>query len=585
MKQEGAQRPRRILLMGNPNVGKSVIFSRLTGAHVIASNYPGTTVEYTKGHMRLGGEEGEVVDVPGTYSLSPTSRAEEVAVLMLREAEATGERPDMVINVVDATNLERNLNLTLQLLKAGVPMVVALNMWDEAKHIGVTVDVERLTELLGVPVVPTVAITGEGIRKLVESLSQARVGQWQFTEDERWAEVGRVVRAVQEVRHRHHTVLEKLSDASLQPFTGTLIGVAVLYLSFRIIRLIGEGLATGVMEPAFERYWAPLMMRLCHLLGSGGLLHDVLVGRLIGGKIDFLQSLGLLTTGLFVDFAVVLPYVVAFYLVLSIGEDSGYLPRLGVLLDTIMHRLGLHGLAIVPLLLGCGCNVPGVMATRVLETRRERFIAATLMAIAVPCTAQTAVIIGLVGSHGTSALLMVFGTLFAVGIVLGVAMNLILGGESPEIFVEIPPYRLPYVPGLARKLFIRLRWFMQEAVPFVLLGVLVVNLLYRFGVVEFMGRLAAPVVTGLLGLPREAVAAMIVGFLRKDVAVGMLAPLGLTVKQLVVASVVLTMYFPCMATFVVMLKELGWKDMLRASVIMVVTSFTVGSLLNLALAQ
>ncbi|MDZ7392195.1 MAG: ferrous iron transporter B [candidate division KSB1 bacterium] len=585
MSREAGQRPRRILLMGNPNVGKSVVFSRLTGAHVIASNYPGTTVEYTKGRMRLGAEEVEVIDVPGTYSLSPSSRAEEVAVLMLREAATEGERPDIVINVVDATNLERNLNLTLQLLKAGVPMVVALNMWDEARHIGVTVDVDGLAQLLGVPVVPTVAITGEGIRALVESLANARIGRWQFNEEDRWAEVGKVVRAVQEVRHRHHTLLEKLSDASLQPFTGTVIAAAVLYLSFRIIRLLGEGLATGLMEPAFQRYWGPLMMRLSRLLGSGGILHDVLVGRLIDGRIDFLQSLGLLTTGLFVDFAVVLPYVVAFYLVLSLGEDSGYLPRLGVLLDTIMHRLGLHGLAIVPLLLGCGCNVPGVMATRVLETRRERFIAATLMAIAIPCTAQTAVIIGLVGRHGTAALLMVFGVLFAVGIVLGIAMNLILPGESPEIFVEIPPYRFPFVPGLLRKLFIRLRWFLQEAVPFVLLGVFVVNLLYRFGVVAFMGKLAAPVVTGLLGLPKEAVAAMIVGFLRKDVAVGMLAPLGLTVKQLVIASVVLTMYFPCMATFVVMLRELGWKDMLGASVIMVLASLTVGSLLNVALAQ
>ncbi|MGQ9852543.1 MAG: nucleoside recognition domain-containing protein, partial [Candidatus Oleimicrobiaceae bacterium] len=318
---------------------------------------------------------------------------------------------------------------------------------------------------------------------------------------------------------------------------------------------------------------------------SGGLVHDVLVGRLVGGRIDFLQSLGLLTTGLFVDFAVVLPYVVAFYLMLSIGEDSGYLPRLSVLLDNIMHRVGLHGLAIVPLLLGYGCNVPGVMATRVLETRRERFIAATLLAIAVPCAAQSAVIFALVGSKGTSALLMVFGTLFAVGVVLGVLLNLLLKGESPEIFVEIPPYRLPYVPGLVRKMLLRLRWFLQEAVPFVLLGVLIVNVLYGLGIIEVAGRIAAPVVSGLWGLPREAVAAMIVGFLRKDVAVGMLAPLAMNTKQVVIASVVLSMYFPCMATFIVMFRELGLKDMLRATAVMLLVSLTVGAALNLTLLE
>jgi len=583
MTEQTPQRPRRILLMGNPNVGKSVIFMRLTGAHVIASNYPGTTVEYTKGMMRMGEELVEVIDVPGTYSLEPLSPAEEVAVHMLSEAQKEGDRPDLVVNVVDATNLERNLNLTLQLLKSGLPMAVALNMWDEAKHIGVTIDREKLERILGVPVVSTVAITGEGIRALVERLPEARVGTWQFREEDRWAEVGKVVRAVQEVSHRHHTLLERLSDASLQPVSGSIMGLVVLYLSFRIVRFIGEGLATGVMEPLFEHYWRPLMMHLSRLLGSGGLVHDVLVGRLVEGKIDVLQSLGLLTTGLFVDFAVVFPYVVSFYLVLSLWEDSGYLPRLSVLLDNIMHRLGLHGLAIVPLLLGYGCNVPGVMATRILETRRERFIAATLLAIAVPCAAQSAVILGLVGSRGTSALLMVFGTLFAVGVVLGVMMNLLLKGESPEIFVEIPPYRFPYLPGLLRKLFMRLRWFLQEAVPFVLLGVFIVNLLYRLGVIEVAGRIAAPVVSGLWGLPKEAVAAMIVGFLRKDVAVGMLAPLGLSTKQAIVASVVLTMYFPCMATFIVMFRELGLRDMLRATAVMVVVSLTVGTLLNLIL--
>jgi ferrous iron transport protein B len=275
--------------------------------------------------------------------------------------------------------------------------------------------------------------------------------------------------------------------------------------------------------------------------------------------------------------------VFAFYLVLSFLEDLGYLPRLAVMLDALMHRLGLHGLAIVPMLLGLGCNVPGVLSTRILETRRERFIAATTVAIAVPCAALQAMIVGLVGQHGLGNLLTVYGVLLGVWLVLGLALNRVLKGESPEIFVEIPPYRVPHLRSLGKKLWIRMKWFLREAVPFVLLGVLLVNLLYTLGVIDFAGNVTSPVITRVLGLPKEAVGALIVGFLRKDVAVGMLIPLRLTAKQLVIAAVVLTMYFPCVATFTTLIKELGLLDMLKAAAIMIVSSLAVGGLLNLIL--
>jgi len=235
------------------------------------------------------------------------------------------------------------------------------------------------------------------------------------------------------------------------------------------------------------------------------------------------------------------------------------------------------------MLLGFGCNVPGALATRVLDTRRERFIAATLMAIAVPCMAQIAMIFGLVGKYGSGALALVFGTLFIVWIILGLLLNLTLKGESPEIFVEIPPYRFPYLLALLKKLWMRVLWFLKEAVPYVLLGVLVVNILYSLHIIEFVGRIASPVVKGILGLPREAVGALVIGFLRKDVAVGMLVPLGLTLKQMVIASVVLTMYFPCIATFAVLVKELGITDMLKSASIMIISTLIVGGLLNLIL--
>ncbi|MCK4546976.1 MAG: ferrous iron transporter B [Candidatus Eisenbacteria sp.] len=566
----------RILLVGNPNVGKSVIFNRLTGANVICSNYPGTTVELIKGHMRVAGERVELRDVPGTYSLEASSPAEEVAVRMLEDG-------DVIINVVDATNLERSLNLTLQLLKRRIPMIVALNLWDETRHTGVQINTEKLAGILGVPCVPTTAITGEGVKNLVDRIPEAGISALDYDDADRWQKIGEIVGDVQKVTHRHHTALDKLEDASVRPFSGMLIALVVLAGAFEAIRFIGEGLIGYVFEPLFETVWAPVMMRLSALLGGGGVVHDLLIGRLVEGNIDFGESFGLLTTGLFVPIGAVLPYVFAFYLALSFLEDTGYLPRLAVMMDGLMHRLGLHGLAIVPTMLGLGCNVPGALSARIMESRKERFITATLMAISVPCMAQIAMIVGLVGEGGAKALLAVFGTLFLVWLGLGMLMNRIIKGESPEILIDVPPYRIPYWKGLFKKLWMRVVWFLREAVPWVMVGVFVVNVLYTLRVIDFIGGLAAPVITGILGLPLEAVGGLVVGFLRKDVAVGMLVPLHLTVKQAVVASVVLAMYFPCVATFAVLIKEFGIRDMLKAAAIMVVSAFTVGGLLNVIL--
>jgi len=569
----------KILLMGNPNVGKSVVFNRLTGVDVIVSNYPGTTVEFTKGSMKIKGRRAELIDVPGIYTLQPTCKAEEIAVEMLNERK----EGDVVINIAEATNLERSLNLTLQLLKRKIPVIVALNFWDETKHTGISIDEKQLEEILGVPCVPTCAVTGEGVNRLVERIEDAKPSAYEYEDKERWHEVGSIVDKVQKVTHRHHTLLERLGDASVRPITGLPIAAIVLFLAFEVIRFIGEALIGYVGEPVFENLWAPLMLKLSFFLGSEGFFHDLIIGQLIGGEIDFRQSFGLLTTGLFIPLAAVLPYVFAFYVVLSFLEDLGYLPRLAVMVDTLMHRLGLHGFAIVPMMLGLGCNVPGVLSIRVLETRRERFIAATIMAIGVPCAALQAMVVGLLGKHGLGGLAIVYGTLFAAWVLLGVLFNLTLKGESPEIFIEIPPYRIPYLRGLAKKIWIRIKWFLKEAVPFVLLGVLLVNILYTLGVIQFAGRITAPVITKVLGLPQEAVGALIIGLLRKDVAVGMLIPLGLTVKQLIIASVVLAMYFPCVATFTTLVKELGLVDMLKSAGIMIISSLVAGGLLNLIL--
>jgi ferrous iron transport protein B len=566
----------KILLIGNPNVGKSVVFNRLTGADVISSNYPGTTVEYTSGTMLVDGERFDVIDVPGTYCLEPTCKAEEIAVEML-------DQGDVVINVASATNLERSLNLTLQLISRKKPMILALNQWDETKHTGISIDLERLETILGIPCIPTCAITGEGIHHLVKQIKTARVSPFDCPVEERWHEIGKIVNEVQTVVHRHHTFFEKLGDASVKPVSGIPIALAILFLTFTVIRFVGEGLIGFIFEPLFENLWTPVMMKLSALLAGRPFLHDLIIGKLIDGTIDYGQSFGLLTTGLFVPIGSVLPYVFAFYTVLAFLEDSGYLPRLAVMVDTLMHRLGIHGLAIIPMLLGLGCNVPGVLATRILETRRERFIAATLLSIAVPCMALQSMVIGLLGKYGIKGIGTVFGTLLVVWIVLGRLLNRVVKGKSPEIFVEIPPYRIPYIRGLLFKIWMRIKWFVKEAVPFVLLGVFIANLLYTFGVIQFVGNLAAPAVTGILGLPHDAVGALLIGFLRKDVAVGMLVPLGLSLKQLVIASVVLSMYFPCIATFSTLIKELGPVDMLKSAGIMITSSLLVGGILNLVL--
>ena len=565
----------KILLVGNPNVGKSALFSRLTGAKVVISNYPGTSVEFTQGQMKIGTEKPMIIDIPGTYSLEPTSRAEEVAVHMLKNG-------DLIINVIDATNLERNLYLTMQLLEKDIPLIVALNMWDDTKHRGIHIDIRKLEELLGVPVIPTCGLTGNGIKKLIDRLPEAvRSQKFQVASDgQRWERIGKTIEAVQKLTHRHHTLLERVEDISIKPLTGLPIALGIVYCSFYVIRFISESLIGYMFEPFFEKIWLPLMMKLSISLGEGNFFHTILIGNLIGNTIDFGLSFGLLTTGFFVPIAMVLPYIVGFYLILGLLEDFGYLPRLAVLVDNLMHHLGLHGYAIIPFILGLGCNVLGALATRLLEEKREKFIATALMAIAIPCMAQIAMIAGLVGQRGGRYVAIVFSILFALLVIKGLLLNKILKGISPEILVEIPPYRVPQISAVIKKLWMRIFSFLKEALPFVLLGVLFINMLYTLKIIDFFAIVCAPILTGLWGLPQEAISALLIGFLRKDIAVGMLGPLNLTTKQLITGSVILAIYFPCIATFAILIRELGIRDMLKTTLIMILTVLWVGTLLN-----
>jgi ferrous iron transport protein B len=560
--------------MGNPNVGKSVVFSRLTGANVIASNYPGTTVDYAKGKMRIGKEIVEIIDAPGTYSLEPSNKAEEVASDMLKEA-------DIIINVIDATNLERNLYLTIQLLEKHIPMVIALNLSDEACHLGIEVDQEKLQTLLDIPVTNTCALTGEGIKTLVDTLSKASINEEikKTSREGRWIEIGSIIEKVERIQRRHHTLRDRVEDLTIRPLTGIPMAAGIVLLAFWLVRFIGENIISYVFDPLFEQFYKPLMEQLSAYLGPG-ILHTLLIGE-FGKEIMFDQSLGMLTTGLYVPLAMVLPYIIAFYFILSILEDTGYMPRLATLVDNLFHKLGMHGHGIIPLFLGLGCNVPGALSTRTLETRKQRFISATLLAIAIPCMAQTAMVFGVLGAYGLFYIALVFLILAVLYVIMGLILNRFVKGTSPEIFMEVPPYRRPSFRAIVKKTWMRIRWFIREAIPFLFLGVLIINILYHIGVLQWIGTVLTPMMEGLFGLPGEASTSLVVGFLRKDLAVGMLIPLGMNPLQLVIAVTILTIYFPCVATFSVLLKELGLKDMVKSTIIMISVALSVGFILRL----
>ena len=569
---------KKIYLIGNPNVGKSVVFSRLTGVQVISSNYPGTTVEISKGYLWLGDEKIEVVDLPGTYSLESTSQAEEVAVSLLKEY---ARNEIAIINILDSTNLERNLLLTLQLIEKGFPVIVCLNMCDDAGHRGVYIDIAKLENILKVPVISTCAVTGAGIKLLIERIKEiAPTARENLTHEELWKEIGRIIEQVQHLEHRHHSFREILEDASVRPITGLIMAAGVIYTCFKFVRFIGEGIINKITDPVFFNFYQPALEKLTFYWQEKGFWFHLLIGDLINGKIDFKQSLGVLTTAPYIEFGMVLPYVVSFYFILSLLEDIGYLPRLAILLDNLLHRLGLHGYAIIPVLLGFGCNVPGILSTRVLESKRERFIASTIISIGVPCVPLQAMIFGLLGKFGGFYVGGVYLVLFSLILILGLILNRALTGYSPEFLLEIPPYRFPPLHMLGQKLYFRIKGFLIEAVPVVLIGVLCINILLYFKLFDIITGIFAPLINGVFGLPKEAIIALAIGFLRKDVAVGMLMPLGLTAKQLFIAATLLAVSFPCVATFIVLWKELGVKDLIKSTLIMIAISIIIGATLN-----
>ena len=494
----------------------------------------------------------------------------------------TRDQADLIINVVDATNLERNLYLTLQLLEKKIPLIVVLNKWDIARHKGININCQELAQRLGVRVIPVVAVTGEGLKQVMSAVAGAGRGEVRPSEfkpidhQERWHIIGHISQEVQRITHKHPSLLEKLEDASVRPLSGVLIALGLMVLSFTVIRLLGEGLIKYLLDPFFINIYGPLVQKLVAFIPW-----PVIRQLLAGQTPEFMQSFGALTTGVYIPLAIVLPYIVSFYLVLGVLEDIGYLPRLAVLLDRTMHRLGLHGYAALPLVLSCGCKVPGVLALRVLESRREKILALTLLLMAAPCLPQSAMMVSLLSGFGIGYVLLAFGVLIAVAVINSLFLNRILKGQSPEIIMEIPSYQMPHAGTLLRKTWLRIKSFLLEATPLIVLGVLAVNILEMLGAIRLLGRLARPLVVNVLGLPREAVSVILFGFLRKDISIALLAPLNLSPKQAVIASVFLVLYLPCIATFFVAFREIGWRGIARVLALTLSWALVVGFLMNL----
>jgi ferrous iron transport protein B len=587
-----------IVLVGNPNVGKSAVFNALTGAYVDVSNFPGTTVELTRG--RLG--EADVVDTPGIYGVSSFNEEETVARDVVLGA-------DRVVNVVDAVHLERDLFLTLQLVDMGLPMVVALNMADEARREGVLVDRDLLEDLLGVPVVETVAVEGRGIAELRAALHHARPGHADHGLEgallETAARTGSRAEALlvlegdETVAARHglapgtmrdaiyvdrrarvddiagHVVREahsglrfsaRLSRWMLHPLTGLPLLAALLAAVYVVLGRLVAGDLVGLTEGAMNAYWVPFVRGVVEAVAAPGTAaHTLLAGEF-----------GVLTMTPTYLLGVILPLVTGFYVLLSLLEDSGYLPRIAALADRALTSVGLNGRAVIPLILGLGCVTMGTLTTRILGNRRERFIATALMAIALPCSAQIAVIAALMTRVAWYYSLAYFGVLFGIFGLLGTVLQRLTPGQSTDLLIDLPPLRLPRIGNVVRKSALKVWGFMKEVSVFFLVGAVFISVLDVTGALRWIQSVATPLTVGWLHLPASAATAFVMGFVRRDFGAAGFFRMGLSDPQLFVAMITITLFVPCIASVMVILKERGWRYLVGLTAGSVGLAFLLG---------
>lgn len=629
-----------LFLVGSPNVGKSVLFGALTGSYAVVSNYPGTTVEVSRGALRSGERRWEVVDTPGMYSLRPITEEERVT----RDLLLCSHGP--IVHVMDAKNLPRMLPLTLELALLGRPLILVLNLMDEAEARGIRLAPEALSRALGLPVVEMVAIQGRGVDRLkallealpppppvprvdfpprVEEALSLLEGALSGPATRFWAlrhlegdpraakeaplspdllkraldrlggEEGRrhlpavvsacfaraarpmVQAAYRREGSRRRGLGERLDGLLLNPWTGFPVLLLVLYFGlYQFVGVFGGGTLVGFLEGTVFGEWInPFLERVFAWLVPAQWLRSLFVGEY-----------GLLTLGLRYAAAIILPVVGTFFLAFSLLEDSGYLPRLAMMLDRIFKGIGLNGRAVIPLVLGFGCDTMATLVTRILETRRERVIATFLLALSIPCSAQIGVLLGLLAARPAALLLwavLVLGTFLLAGTLLA----RLLPGGKPAFFMELPPLRRPVFRNVWQKTLSRMAWYFLEIVPLFLIASVLIWIGNLTGFFPVLVRTLEPVV-GFLGLPPSAAPAFLFGFFRRDYGAAGLYDLAqkgaLDGSQLLVASVVLTLFLPCIAQFLVMRKERGWAATLFMSGAILLAAFGVGFLLKTALA-
>lgn len=634
-----------VALVGHANVGKSVLFQRLTGRYVVVANYPGTTVEVARGTSRFAAAE-TVLDTPGILTLPPRSEDERVVLRAVLGGEA-----HTLVHVGDAKNLRRTLLLAVQLAELGLPLVLALNMLDEARALGIGVNVGALAERLGFPVVGTVATRGEGIDELARAVASARpaglrlaypeaveravalvepllpeapvsgrslallwlagdevAGEWvaersaaadvaelelareraaaeaaeplapsvQRVRAELAAELAARVGAAVPVRRR------RLAEAAGRVATHGVLGwpvlAAVLYAVYLLVGVLGAGKLVGLLEgDLFGGHVNPWVTEQVERLVPVSLLSDLLVGEF-----------GLWTMGMTYALALILPIVATFFLAFGVLEDSGYLPRLAVVSNRAFARLGLNGKAALPVVLGLGCVTMATLTTRVLETRRERTIATLLLALGIPCSAQLGVVLGMLAAVSLAATLVWGAVVAAVVVAVGALAARVLPGERPPLVVELPPLRMPRLSNVVTKTVARVEWYLREVVPLFLLGTALLFALDRTGALDAAIRAAEPLVVGWLGLPPAAATAFLVGFLRRDFGAVELFTLqgagGLTDAQTLVAMVTVTLFIPCIASVLVLVRERGRRAALAIAATVFPLAFLVGGVLHRVLA-
>lgn len=565
----------KILLMGPPNVGKSVFFSELTNIHVVSSNYAGTTVSYMKGNVAIEGSDYTLIDVPGTYSLAATSLAEEVAVRFLASS------PQAIIFVLNAADLAGSIKLLLEVQEYRIPVVGALNLADVAARKGMEIDVERLSQELGIPIVPTVAVKRQGFEALLAHLAQilrsneaSAVGTGSTVQPgadhrELWERAQAIAARVVRDTAAQPSRLDRLGDALLKPWPGVPLAALIILLSIGVVVGAGKALRAVLLLPLVNQGIVPLFEAIFTRLPLPTMLRNVLIGEFGIFRISFEWIL-----------ALVMPYVLLFQLVFSFLEDSGILPRIAVLFDNVMRRLGVQGGSLINIMLGYGCAVPAIIGTRAATTRKERLIVTTIVCFAVPCISQTGALISLLSAYSYWLVLGVFLTGLTVFILASLVSSRLLKGKVDPLVIEIPNLLLPERRTYFKKFFIRAKQFLVEAEGPMLVAVLIAAVLAETGLLVGISNLLKPLVSGWLGLPPEASMSLILGVIRREMSVAPLLALNLTGLQVFVGAVVSLIYLPCLSVFGIVAKEFGAKVALAITAGTTFTALFLGGVLN-----